>query len=148
MAKPIQLRRNQGFSLVEVMITIFIVAIVFLGTTSLIANNQQYNYLERERQGAQNRLAEHLEAIRATPYLYLAPYTEQVTIWDYGTDADPADDTVGVVTAELFDGAGTAITKTAEDYDLVTMRLTVTWNPRGRRNNTALIETLVLQITP
>ena len=143
-----QIRR--GFSLVEVMIALGVVAMGALASLSLLSFANLHNYLEMERIRAHEIVSGTLEQQRSQ-FFPKSLGSGQTTIWDNGT-ADTTDDTEGnlfvtrtnAVTGEsigktiaqlktdLISTTSTQDTTPNPSSTLVQVDVVMEWTPRGR----------------
>ena len=61
-------RSCRGFTLIEIMISIFILAFVLLGAVKMQTDSMRYNAMGRDLTGAINYAQQTMEMIRATPF--------------------------------------------------------------------------------
>gem|GEM_PF-1017209 len=127
---------RRGFSLVEVMISVGIVALVFVATLSMLTFAHTMDALEQERARAHQIVVEKIEEIDSLLYSYVRA-DESVTVWDNGTPNNAADDTPGCLTiqAALSDGTvietPTPVPAEGTPPERVTITITLRWQARG-----------------
>jgi len=136
MKKP---RTRKGLTLVEVMISVVIVAISGIGIISSIAFGIYLKQSIMERNSATRVAADALEQCKRTLFLELEGYTEtDVLIDDRGT-ATNEDDIEGTLEVSYLDDegyeVGTEYVSLPDDGSMVLAKATVTWYTAGRRSS-------------
>lgn len=128
--------RRRALTLVEVVITIAIVAlsaIAILGTLSAGAYQQQSI---RERNGAMRAAGDVMETTKNRLFRTLQAGDIDVVIDDRGT-ANPGDDVRGVARLRLFDANGNEVgipgSPVPTDRSMLRVEVEVEWTPAGRR---------------
>lgn len=137
-----------GFTLIEVIVTMAVVSIIFLGTFTLVRSSQIYNSSEQERSGASAVAAEHMENVRQTFYPSLQSYTQNETLWDHSTPDDTSDDVVGQVVVQLYDLGGNALSQSPASGETLQVIVAVRWFPQGSRGADQQEEILSSYVTP
>lgn len=140
-------KRQAGFTLVEAAVASVITLLGMIGGLSLMTFNVMQNDLEQERSRAHQIVVEELERVRHSLYTRIRSGSA-VTIWDNGTPADPTDDTTGTIEVIVRDATGGALVAAPVPAVIVTVEVTLTWNPRGRLQNKTYRETVMTYIAP
>lgn len=138
----------RGFTLVECMIAVLIVAIVMSASLSFLAFLRNHNAIEQERARAHQVVSEEMERVRLE--LFSRIKTNSTTdVWNNGTPNDTTDDTVGQLTVTMTDPATGAVLNAAPvPAQAVAVEVTLTWSPRGRLSNNILRETVMTYVVP
>ena len=137
--KQTRRRPRQAFSLIECMFSVAIVAIVFLGTLSLLGFAQMHNAHEQERTRAHEIVSQYLEVERHKLFTWTASAQEQ-TVWDNGTVDDTSDDTIGILRLIVRDPAtGTIFAMAPNPAQIVELEAIIVWRPRGRMAKTKVM---------
>ncbi len=138
--------KNKGFTLIEAMFAVSILAIGFLGTVSLIVWDRTEGDLEQERARAHQQCAQEMERARRDLWPSLQVGTS-TTIWDNGTPSDASDDTTGTIDVLAYaSNSGRQVTRASTNEifqyadnsaevtpaTMLTIVVTLTWTPRGR----------------
>ena len=140
-------RAGPGFTLVEAMITILIVAAASIGATQMAIFVRTQNDLEQERARAHQIVSEEMEWVRHTLYTHLRT-GGTVVIWDNGTPENPDDNTEGLLEIIVRDPAGNLVTHPSGQDVALTVEVTLTWNPRGRLGARTFRETVMTRTAP
>lgn len=138
---------RSGFTLIESVITMAIVALAFISTVTLMTFSRIHNDLEQERARAHQVVSEELEEIRRDLYTYITS-GRTVTVWDNGTPDDTADDTTGTLEVIARDPAGNLVVAAPSPAVRLQVEVTLTWNPRGRLGNKTMRESLMTYLAP
>ena len=137
----LHLKSERGVTLIEVLVSIFLLALVVVGTMQLfVFGRTQINYQGHKSEAvelAQQRLEELFADLFASRYDSVVAKTENNLPLDNllctrTTTVEAVDDSA--------DGLGAADTDGTEDYRRVTA--TVSWNERGKTTSVAL-QTLI-----
>lgn len=139
--------RASGFTLIEALIAIIIATLGAISTLSLLAFTRLHNEEEQERSRAHQMVSQKMEEIRYELYTAITP-GEDVVLWDNGTPADTTDDTPGVMTVTMWDADGNELTAAPTQAQRIQVEVTLTWNPRGRRADQTLRESVMTYIAP
>ena len=129
-----QLRTKEtGFTLVEVMFTIVIAAIVSLATISSLSWSLQFQALQQQRAGAVTILQREMEELRQQLHPNLIG-THEEWLDDNRTPDNPSDDIQCELTMTLYHADGTPFTTGEEptSHERITVELTLTWTPPGK----------------
>lgn len=140
-------RNGQGFTLIEALIAMSILAFGFIATVTLITSTQVNNSMEQERARAHQIVSEEMEQVRHNLYTRITP-GRQITVWDNGTPDDTLDDTTGNLTVTIRDPSGVELAAPPVPATRVEVEVTVDWNPRGRLAGKTLRETVMTYLSP
>lgn len=140
-------RKCAGFTLIESIIAVGLVALGMISTLSLIAATRVHNSIEQERARAHQIISEEMERVRFELFSRIEP-GQQITIWDNGTPDDDTDDSRGTLEVIMRDAAGTLLTGPPLNSGRVEVEVTLTWNPRGRLSGKTMRETLMTYVSP
>jgi prepilin-type N-terminal cleavage/methylation domain-containing protein len=143
--KPL-VRQRRGFTLIEAVITVLIVAMGCIGALSLIQFLRLQNVLAQERARAHQIVCEEMDRQRHELFPQITGGTT-VTVWDNGTPDDPTDDTMGTIEVIVRDTDGNLLPAVVGNRR-VQVEVTLTWNPRGRLSNKTYHETVMTYIAP
>lgn len=143
-------RTRRGVSLVEVMITVAIVAVSGLSIVFSLMTGMHLEQSIREQNGAIRVAADTLEGSKREFFANLSSRTiNNVVIDDRGT-ARTGDDVVGTATLRYFTADGTEVGIVGSpmplELEMVRVEATVTWSPAGRgraRQQTIMLSTLL-----
>lgn len=139
--------RPRGVSLLEVLITVLVVAVSMISILTMMMQATAVSTLEQERARANQLVCQYMEEKVIFPPLPEISSGTQVTVWDNGTPNNPADDTVGTIKIIAYDmKTGVQINSIpVNPMNRVRYRVEVTmeWHPRGRRNNATFRETVM-----
>lgn len=129
-------RYRRGFTLIEVMIAVFIAAIVFLAIMAGLIYVIKAQKIARERSLAQRQATAILENAKRLAFANLAAYSDRtVLIDDNRTPDDPTDDLVGKSRLRLysFSNAGnhTEINE-ARSQEFIIAQSEITWKSMGK----------------
>ena len=131
------LTSERGVTLIEVLISVFILALIAMGTTQFFVFGRTQINVQGHRRAALERAQQRLEELLASSYDSVAAKTEH----DFPLDNILCTRTTTVTAVDdSADGLGAADTSGTEDYRNVTV--TVSWTERGRTDSVAL-ETLI-----
>ncbi|MCB2154349.1 type II secretion system GspH family protein [bacterium] len=134
--------RARGFTLIEVMVTVGIVAIVGLAIVAGITYGVVIQQNIKERNSAMRAAAEVIEETKRTPFFSLAPitYTKNdvpldpvVTLDDRGTVSTDDDVLAESITLRFYNTDGTAATTPINERKLVVAKARVQWRGAGRK---------------
>ncbi len=140
-------RHNRGLTLVEVMITVTIVAILGLAILSTLIFGIHVKQAIRERNGASRVAADLMESTRRIPFANLSKQTfTDVVIDDRGTTDKTSDDVTATVNLQFFDldeneatetwtEVGTVANPVPLDRSMIKAQVSVVWQPAGRRKS-------------
>lgn len=139
--------RVYGFTLVEILITIVIVAIVFLSVAGAMIYNNRTQKLARERSQAQREAAKLLEEARRFPFNQLndvaQPQLFQRTVLvDDNRTADQGDDVMGTARLRLFrrsDGGELPSSTGARGEEFIRAQAEVEWTSARRTQQVILV---------
>lgn len=140
-------RLRGGFTLVEALIAIVIVTLASISTLSLLMFARMHNAQEQERARAHQIATERMDRLLHELFPTVVA-GEDITVWDNGTPDDTSDDTQGVITVSLRDVDGNPINVTPTPWERVEIEVTVSWNPRGRRGDVEVRESLKTYMAP
>lgn len=140
-------RRTSGFTLVEALIAIIIATLGAISTLTLLAFTRLHNEEEQERSRAHQMVSQKMEEIRYELYTAITP-GEDVVLWDNGTTDDTTDDTPGVLTVKMWDADGNELAAAPVEAQRIQVEVTLSWNPRGRRAEQTLQESVMTYIAP
>lgn len=134
-----------GFSLIEVLVPILIVAIAAIGLLTSFVMGRVHTSLSRHRAQAVNLLRERLEELKSRGYDYLNsfdpnPSVEKYAVLDAGRDEQsPADDLTCTRTTLISDDDGDGTLEIA---------VTLTWQERVASGNQIFSEKLFTSVAP
>lgn len=141
-------QRGQGFSLIEVMIAVSIVAIGSLSTLSLLMFAQMHNAFEMERSRAHQIVSQEIELVHFNLYTRIRT-NSATTIWNNGTPTDTSDDTTGLITVQATNPyTGAVVTQAPVPAVVLQVEVTLQWSPRGRMSGSTYRETAMTYIAP
>ena len=135
-------RLRDGFTLIEVMITVGIVAIVGLALVSGITYGIVVQQSIKERNSAMRAAAEIIEETKRAPFFSLTPITHSrndstldpvMTLDDRGTVTTEDDVVAESITLRFFNTDGSTVVTPVEDKRLVVAQARVQWRGAGRR---------------
>jgi len=149
---------TQGFTLIEVLISLVIAVAMVTGIITLFSFNFAYQNQQELRASAADHLAHEMEKVKQK-FIFTVPPYYALTITDNRTPDNPNDDTEGVLRVQLFarnksNGTEFALTGDPnEQYlvasdDRVRVVMTMTWHGRGRYSNREYRESLVGYLIP
>ncbi|MEQ8822192.1 MAG: type II secretion system protein [Sumerlaeia bacterium] len=132
--------RQQAFTLVEALITMFIVAFIGMGVMASMMYGMYLQQSIRERNGAQRVAAETLESAKRQLFQNLERQVFQdVVIDNRGTPDEASDDVTGTVSLRFYTEDGTEVGVTGRpiplDRSMLEVRATVAWQPSGRMSS-------------
>lgn len=139
--------RRRGFTLVEAALAIVIVALGSISTLGLLAFTRLHNEEEQERSRAHQMVSEEMERVRLELFSRVTA-GDVVTVWDNDTADDPTDDTTGTMIVTMRDTAGNLLAAAPDPAERVTVEVTLTWSPRGRRADETLQESVMSYVVP
>lgn len=140
-------RPRTGFVLVEALIAIVIVTLASVATLSLLMFTRMHNAQEQERTRAHQIATERMDRVLQELFPTVVA-GEQLTVWDNGTPDDDSDDTEGTIEVILRDVDGNLINFTPTPWERVEVEVTVSWNPRGRRGDIEVRESIKTYMAP
>lgn len=140
-------RTKRGFSLVESLIAVMVVAIGMTATLSMLTRVRINNALEQERARAHQIVIEEMDTVRHELYSRITG-GRNVTVWDYATPDDPSDDTTGVLQVVMRDPNGALLANAPVPAVRIQIEVTLTWNPRGSQAGRTVRETVMTYIAP
>ncbi len=137
--------RAKGFTLVEVIVPMLIVALAVVGLLTSFVMGRLHTALARHRNQAVNLLRARIEEVKAKGYDYLNafnpnPAVETGVVLDVGPDAESPDD-------DLTCSRTTEITDTDADGALEIM-VTLNWNERVVSGSQSFSESLYTIVAP
>lgn len=129
-------KTSRAMTLIEVMVTVVVVAFVGMGIMASVVYGTQAQRKVQEYNSAARIAAGELDELkRRSFYTLTKPATETVTIFDNGTPGDASDDVTGTVEVSLFDSKGTEVgtggVVVPTDRSMIRAEATVTWTPAG-----------------
>jgi type II secretory pathway pseudopilin PulG len=136
-----------AFTLVETLIASGILAIVMLGSMSLMTYSRIQNDLDQERARAHQIVTGQMERVKQMLYTQITGGTT-LTVWDNGTPGNTADDTNGTISVQIRKLDGTVVTAAPVPAEAVQIEVTLTWNPRGRLKGKTFRETAMTYVAP
>jgi prepilin-type N-terminal cleavage/methylation domain-containing protein len=142
-----QSHSHRGFTLVEAAIAMVIVSLGALSTLGLLAFTRLHNEEEQERSRAHQMVSEEMERVRLELFSRVTT-GNQVTVWDNDTADDTTDDTTGTMVVVMRDTAGNSIASSPDPAERVQVEVTLSWNPRGRRADRTLQESVMSYVVP
>ncbi len=138
--KEMSQQHKKAFSLVEIMITIVLTAIIFLAIISGIIYILRGKQLAREHSMAQRQAAALVEQAYRSGLNNLAPYSGvPVLIDDNKTPDDPADDFMGTASLRMFNADDNSEIFTGVGYDMVIVQAMVEWTRGGKTYNVTMV---------
>ena len=142
-------RPLRGFTLVEVMVATFIVAIGMTATLSMLMFSRLQNELEQERSRAYQIVTEEMEQVRHELFTRISG-GKTTTVWDNGTTDTTTDDTIGTLAVIVRDPkTGAQLFAAPVPASRVQVEVTLIWNPRGRlKASKTMRETAMTYIAP
>ena len=134
------MRKQNGFTLIEVLVTLVIVSLGLLGIVGIIANSLKVNQSANSRTQASwlandiiDRMRANRETARITPAAYTINFATCAAIPAAGTVAQTdLNQWCGLVTAALPAGTGSVAFVTTPGTLVVTATVTVQWNDAAR----------------
>lgn len=141
-------KSKRGFSLIEIMLAMLIVAMGTMSTLSLISYAHMQNAIEMERARAHQIVSEEIELARFDLYPRIRE-DDPVVVWDNGTPNLATDDTEGIINVTVRDPyTGESLTAAPVPARVLLLEVTLEWNPRGRLGNKTFRETEMTYISP
>lgn len=145
-------RHQTGFTLIEAMISMLIVAIMGGGVLAMWPALAKLNTLEQERAAAFQIACQQLETNIKLPDFPNLASSQAVMVWDNGTPNNLADDTNGMIDISVRDAkTGTQITSTPATLgpnQWYRVEVTVSWHPRGTLQGKTMRETVMTYVVP
>jgi type II secretory pathway pseudopilin PulG len=145
-------KKNRGLSLVEVMITVVIVAMVGISILSGLAYGVYVQQAIRDRNGAMRLCADEIEACKRTTFASLAAKDIPNVILDDRGNTDASDDITGRLEVRFYDLSGVVvgdgITEIPLDGSTIKAEATIYWKPAGRRNADDQMVTIATLLAP
>lgn len=125
------IKKEKGFTLVEVMLAVGIAAITALATLSILGFARLHNSQEQERARAHQIVTQAVEEENHRLFTYTTAGEER-TIWDNMTPGDTSDDTVGTLTLRVENAqTGQVLYNAPDPAVMVKIEATLTWVTRG-----------------
>lgn len=139
---------RRGFTLIEAMLAILVVAVGSASILPLIYSMRTANTIEQERARAHQVVADQMERVRQQLYS-LVTAGQQVQIWDNGTPDNTADDTQGTLVVRITDPeSGALLASVPTPARRVQVEVTLSWHPRGRLSDRTFRESVMGYIAP
>lgn len=142
--------RVPGFTLVEVVITVAIAAVLSIATIGILTFCVRYQTLEQQRSAAVLAAQREIEQLRNRMYPSLEAQTRDITLDANRTPDDAGDDLSAVLELDLYHKDGSAFTagERPSSTDRLVAEVTVTWSPSGNMNSRTFSESLMTILTP
>ncbi len=129
-----------AFSLLEVVITVFIAAIMVLAIVAGIVYALQAQKMARERSMAQRQAAAILEEARRLTFGQLVPFDDRPVLVDDNREPDNEDNNLmGLASLRIYRAEDRVELQQADGQDLVLVEAEVVWESRGRERSVVLV---------
>ncbi|MBN1478576.1 type II secretion system protein [Candidatus Sumerlaeota bacterium] len=148
----LSLSSRVGYSLVEIIFAMAIVAFVVVGTLSSLLFVRETLELDKQRLIALNHARRQVELIRRNVFTDIS--SQSVVIDNFNTPDNPEDDLVGQMTTRVWtvnqDGSlGSEVTSfPLENRHRVLVEVAVSWSRLGRQSTRNAIEVLRTYVAP